>query len=128
MTVSNEISKSDKGYKQSWSANIFDTGCELDEISDQKDLDPIVSFQQDNLMNAIWRPEESSNPALLLISSGKVLQNEQFILSFSADKNIKPINCHRCFLSHAQKVAYRTKTRLKWPKFEKTKVSKKRTF
>ena len=85
VTVSNEITKSEKGYKQTWAANIFDVQVDLDELDDgqQIDLEPVQSIAQDNLLNAIWRPDESSNPALLLISSGmekygKVSNNDLF--------------------------------------------------
>lgn len=87
VTVSNEITKSEKGYKQTWAANIFDVQVDLDELHDgqQIDLEPVQSIAQDNLLNAIWRPDESSNPALLLISSGTVSVME------GSDGEVRPI-------------------------------------
>ena len=57
------------------SANIFDLEIDLDDSQDGQsvDLEPTRSVSQDNLLNAVWKPEESANPAILLISSGNLL-------------------------------------------------------
>ena len=56
------------------SANIFDLQLDLDDLQDGQsvDLEPTRSVPQDNLLNAVWKPEESDNPAILLISSGNL--------------------------------------------------------
>ena len=60
-----KLSKVEKGHKITWSCNIY----EFEENDENQELKPIDSIEYDNLLNCVWRPEDSLPEAIMLVSS-----------------------------------------------------------
>jgi len=60
-----ELEKADKGHRLAWSCRIY----EFDGNEENQTLTPVDTIEYDNLLNCVWRPEESLPEAIMLVSS-----------------------------------------------------------
>ena len=86
-TTSNCIEKVEKGFKQKSSCLIYEF--DEDKITNDNQhmsVEPISSVEFDNLINAVWRPEDNLDEAILLVSTSSIGVFENDHLSIIAEK------------------------------------------